>query len=67
MNLKNVKVSIITPVYNCEDFIQETIDSILCQNYNNIEYIIIDDGSKDKTKSILDKYKNTQTLYIKKI
>ena len=57
MNLKNVKVSIITPVYNCEDFIQETIDSILCQNYNNIEYIIIDDGSNDKTKSILDKYK----------
>lgn len=48
MNLKNVKVSIITPVYNCEDFIQETIDSILCQNYNNIEYIIIGDGQMTK-------------------
>lgn len=42
-------ISVITPAYNHEKYIQETIQSILDQDYPNIEYIIIDDGSKDDT------------------
>ena len=45
----NPKVSIVIPVYNCERYIREAVDSIFAQNYKNIEVIIVDDGSTDKT------------------
>lgn len=48
-------ISIITVVYNGEDTIQKTIDSIRNQTYKNIEYIIIDGLSKDNTVEIIDK------------
>jgi glycosyltransferase involved in cell wall biosynthesis len=46
-------ITIITVVFNGEDFIKKTIDSILLQTYSNIEYIIIDGGSTDKTVEII--------------
>jgi len=49
-------VSIITVVFNGDKFLKETIDSVLRQSYNNIEYIIIDGGSTDKTISIIQEY-----------
>lgn len=49
-------VSIITPVYNGEKYLSQCIDSVLAQDYPNIEYIILDDGSTDNTKEILKKY-----------
>ena len=42
-------VSVIIPCYNHADFVQETIRSVIEQNYKNIELIIIDDGSKDNS------------------
>ena len=51
-------VSIVTPVYNGEDFIEETINSVLIQDYENIEFIIVNDGSTDNTCKILSKYKD---------
>jgi glycosyltransferase involved in cell wall biosynthesis len=49
-------VSIVTPTYNQSDFLEETIQSVLEQDYPNIEYIVIDDGSTDNTPAILEKY-----------
>ena len=51
-----MKVSIITAVYNAEKTIGNTIESILEQTYTNIEYIIIDGGSKDKTIDIIKEF-----------
>ncbi|NLZ34960.1 MAG: glycosyltransferase family 2 protein [Clostridiales bacterium] len=49
-----VKVSIIVPVYNCESSIKNTINSILKQNFNDFELILINDGSEDKSGLICD-------------
>lgn len=52
------KVTIITSVYNDVNDLADTIDSVLCQSYTNIEYIIIDGGSHDGTVEVLKKYEN---------
>jgi len=46
-------VSIITPAYNCSHLIEETINSVLDNGYDNIEYIFLDDGSEDNTLEIM--------------
>lgn len=51
-------VTIITPVYNAGEMLEDTIISILEQTYLNIEYIIIDGGSTDSTLSIIKKYED---------
>lgn len=53
-----MKVTIITVVFNNEKFIEDCINSVLNQNYKDIEYIVIDGKSTDGTMSIIDKYRN---------
>ncbi len=52
------RFSIITVTYNAEKALEETIQSIISQTYKDIEYIIVDGGSKDRTLSIIEKYKS---------
>lgn len=54
--MKSLKVSVITVSYNSEASIEKTIQSVANQTYQNIEYIIIDGASKDKTVNIIKKY-----------
>ncbi len=58
------KVSIITIVYNGETTLESTIKSIAFQTYSNIEYIIVDGNSKDKTIDIIKKYDSIITKWI---
>lgn len=54
----NPIVSVVMPVYNAEKYLDEAIESILNQTYKDFEFIIINDGSTDKSLEIIEKYKN---------
>lgn len=63
-NEKMPLISIIVPIYNGERYLNECIDSILGQDYENIEVILVDDGSIDKSGEIIDNYKNIDNRVI---
>lgn len=57
------KVTIITPTYNRADLLPEVIESVLNQNYPNLQYVIVDDGSTDNTREVVTRY-GSQITYV---
>ena len=58
------KIDIILPNYNSEDYIDQTLKSVINQSYKNWKLFIIDDGSNLKTKNILKKYRKNKKIKI---
>ena len=54
--MKEVKITVIIPVYNVEKYLEQCIKSVIGQTYKNLEIILVDDGSTDKSGQICDKY-----------
>ena len=61
----NKFLSVLMSVYNGEKYINRSIESVLKQSYNNFEFIIIDDGSTDKTVEIIENYKDDRIVLLK--
>jgi len=57
-------ISVITVVYNGEKYLEETIQSVINQTYDNVEYIIIDGGSSDETLDIIKKYEQAIDYWV---
>lgn len=60
-----MKLSVIMPVYNAERFLAEAIESILNQTYRDFEFIIINDGSTDRSEEIIKSYHDDRIVYVK--
>lgn len=60
------KITVLMPVYNCELYVKEAVDSILNQTFSDFEFIIIDDASTDSTVSIIKSYNDPRIQLIEK-
>ena len=61
--MNDVFVSVLMPVYNAEEYLKDAIESILNQTYKNFEFVIINDGSADKSKEIILSYPDSRIVY----
>ena len=62
--LEQPLISIIVPVYKVEKYLKRCVDSILTQTYQNMEVILVDDGSPDNCGAICDRYKETDNRVV---
>lgn len=63
--MENIEISVIIPVYNSEKYIVKCLDSLKAQSMKEIEVIIINDGSTDRTKDLIEEYQNDHQLKIR--
>ncbi|WP_413578504.1 glycosyltransferase family 2 protein [Bdellovibrio sp. HCB290] len=64
-NQQSPLVSVLIPVFNCQDYIKETIQSVLEQTYTNLEVLIINDCSSDDTEIIINKFNDPRIRYFR--
>ena len=62
--MKNIKISVIIPVYNVEKYIIECIESIINQTLKDIEIIVVNDGTKDNSIKIVEEYLSDKRIKI---
>ncbi len=62
--LLDLKISIVTVVFNAQDTIAQCIESVICQKHPDIEYIVIDGGSTDNTLRIIDRYRSAISVLV---
>ena len=55
----NDLISVVIPIYNVESYLKESLDSVVYQTYKNLEIILIDDESKDRSPQICDELQKT--------
>lgn len=55
-NFDSIKVSVIVPVYNVEAYLERCLDSLVKQTLEEIEIIVVNDGTKDNSQAIIDRY-----------
>lgn len=60
-----VKISVILPIYNSQNYLKEAIESILSQTYKDFELILINDGSTDNSENIIHSFQDERIVYIK--
>lgn len=60
-NIWENQISVIIPAYNAERFVGDCLDSVIAQTYNNLDIVVVDDGSNDMTGSIVDEYAKRDT------
>src|SRR4051812_30773328 len=63
--MKNPKISVVMPVLNGEKYLREATESILNQTFKDFEFIIINDGSTDRTEEIIQSFADPRIVYIK--
>ena len=64
--MNNPLISVVMSAYNAEKFVARAIQSILSQSYGNFEFIIINDGSTDKTRQIIQGFTDDRIIFINK-
>ena len=63
--MSNPHVSVVMAVYNAQKYVSDAIESILCQTYNDFEFIIIEDGSSDESLKIIQSYSDPRIKVIR--
>ena len=58
------KISVVIPIYNAEEYLEKCLNSVLSQTYENLEIILVNDGSTDKSPEIIEKYRNQDNRII---
>lgn len=63
-NRRAPKVSVVIPLYNTENYIQECLRSVLCQRFKDFEVLVVDDGSTDQSARLVREFSDTRVRYI---